>query len=55
MEPEPAEGDAVQRDNDDASGTNSMLDEQLDETGVYRVIVTSFSPGETGAYTLTIR
>ncbi|UJR82388.1 serine/threonine-protein kinase [Sandaracinus amylolyticus] len=44
-----------QRDNDDATGTNSMLDQTLDETGVYRVIVTSFSAGETGPYTLTIR
>jgi serine/threonine protein kinase len=46
-----------QRDNDDASGmgTNSMLDEVVDETGGYRIIVTTYRPGETGAYTLTIR
>jgi serine/threonine-protein kinase len=45
----------LQRDNDDARGTDSMLQMRLEETGTYRVIVTSYSPGETGPYTLTIR
>jgi len=46
-----------QRDNDDAPGmgTDSMLDQTLDETGTYRVMVTSYQPGTTGSYTLTVR
>jgi hypothetical protein len=44
-----------QRDNDDANGNDAAIEEHLDETGTYRVVVTSFSPGETGPYTLTIR
>ena len=32
----------------------SILDVLLDETGVYRIIVTSFAAGQ-AAYTLTIR
>jgi serine/threonine-protein kinase len=44
-----------QVDNDDTRGTDAIIEETLDETGVYRVIVTSFRPGETGPYTLTVR
>ncbi len=44
-----------QEDNDDANGVDAMLERTLDETGTYRVLVTSFRPGEAGPYTLTIR
>ena len=43
-------------DNDDAeggSGTNSRLEVTLPANGSYRLIVTSYEPGETGAYTLS--
>jgi hypothetical protein len=44
-----------QEDNDDANGTDAMLERSLDETGTYRVLVTSFRPGEAGPYTLTVQ
>ncbi len=49
---------APQRDNDDMTpgqGTNAGMDLQVAEAGRYRVIVTSYQPGETGRYTLAVR
>lgn len=45
-----------QEDNDDlASGSlNSGLDIAVAEPGIYQVMVTSYRPGETGAYTLNV-
>jgi hypothetical protein len=46
-----------QVDNDDYNGsrTQSRIEHAAAETGEYDVIVTSYQPGETGPYTLTIR
>lgn len=47
-----------QRDNDDLRPGQSLdagLDLQVDQGGTYRVIVTSYQPGETGSYALVIR
>lgn len=47
--------DGGQRDNDDGpDGTNAQLNEILPADGEYSVRVTSYAPGETGAYRLTI-
>lgn len=45
-----------QHDNDDGpdSGTNSVLDVNVHETGTWTVIATSFRAGEQGAYTLQV-
>jgi hypothetical protein len=45
-----------QEDNDDLAppSTNSGLDIPVAEPGTYRIMVTSYRPGETGAYTLRI-
>lgn len=45
-----------QRDNDDVSpqDRNAGLDYTPIETGVHRVLVTSYRPGETGSYQLTL-
>jgi hypothetical protein len=42
--------------NDDAPGEpgHSRLEADLGELGTYRVVVTSYSPGESGDYTLTV-
>jgi hypothetical protein len=45
-------------DNDDAAGgesTDSRLDTVLSEEGTYTVAVTSFAPGETGSYRLSVQ
>lgn len=43
-------------ENDDEDGSiNARIIERLPATGVYQVIVTSYAPGETGRYTLTVR
>ncbi|MDX1419766.1 MAG: caspase family protein [Rubricoccaceae bacterium] len=49
--------DGEQVDNDDHEGdrTRSLISTTLPETGPYRVLVTSYDVGETGAYDLTIR
>ena len=49
--------DGFQEDNDDAPGmgTDSQLELVFPVGGTYRVGVTSYAPGETGAYTLDIR
>lgn len=51
---QPPQGE--QQDNDDASqgNTDSALEFVATTAGTYRVLVTSFRPGETGAYELTI-
>lgn len=48
-------GPGVTEDNDDVSehDLNSGIDLTLPEDGLYRVIVTSYQPGERGRYTLT--
>lgn len=48
--------DGYQEDNDDGPGmgTNSRLEVGLPTTGLYRVGVTSYRPGETGPYVLRI-
>ncbi|AKF03679.1 pre-peptidase C-terminal domain-containing protein [Sandaracinus amylolyticus] len=45
----------TQVDNDDTNGTNAQIIETLTETGTYTVVVTTYAPGQTGSYTLTIR
>lgn len=51
---QPPQGE--QQDNDDASqgNTDSALEFVATTAGTYRVLVTSYRPGETGAYELTI-
>ncbi len=44
-----------QAENDDTNGLNAQVIETLTETGTYTVIVTTYSPGQGGSYTLTIR
>lgn len=44
----------VSYDNDDADGTNSRLEVSLPADGVYTILATSYAPGETGRYTLTL-
>jgi hypothetical protein len=51
--------DGTQDDNDDSAvgeqaSTNSRIDTVLAEDGEYVLVVTSFRPGETGAYRLTL-
>ncbi len=44
-----------QQENDDFESTSrSVIDADLSESGTYRVLVTSYSEGETGSYTLEI-
>ncbi|HHH27347.1 MAG TPA: hypothetical protein ENK57_03215, partial [Polyangiaceae bacterium] len=46
-----------QQDNDDMTpgqSLNAGLDLQVSEAGTWRVVVTSYQPGETGAYTLVL-
>ena len=44
-----------QQENDDFEGTSrSVIDADITESGTYRVLVTSYSEGETGSYTLAI-
>ncbi|HJL13998.1 MAG TPA: PPC domain-containing protein, partial [Sandaracinaceae bacterium LLY-WYZ-13_1] len=47
----------AQRDNDDREpgNLNAAMDATIQETGRWQVMVTSFSSGETGDYTLTVR
>lgn len=40
---------------DDSFGTNAALNLVLQATGAYRIVVTSYAPKETGAYTLSVR
>lgn len=48
--------DGTQMQNDDGGeGTNSRLSQRLRAEGRYGVIVTSYSAGETGSYTLSVR
>ncbi|MEM7414355.1 MAG: caspase family protein [Gemmatimonadota bacterium] len=48
--------DGEQTDNDDYEGdiTRSLVSQPLTEAGEYRVVVTSYQPGESGAYDLMI-
>ncbi len=44
-----------QKENDDDGSTNrSRVEQELTEPGEYRILVTTYQPGETGAYTLDI-
>lgn len=50
---QPPQGDQI--DNDDGpNGTNARIDQVLPADGEYRLLVTSFRPGETGQYQLSI-
>jgi hypothetical protein len=48
--------DDFREENDDADGSTdrSVIDADLTERGTYRVIVTSYAPGESGTYALEI-
>ena len=48
------EGDPIDFDDDAGPGVNSLLGFRAEEAGSYIVRVTSYSPGESGAYTLWI-
>ena len=41
-------------DNDDASGTNSRIETTLPMDGEYSILATSYAPGETGRYSITL-
>ena len=48
----------AQIDNDDrnqAAGTDAGYDLDVTQTGTWQVLVTSFRPGETGSYTLSVQ
>jgi hypothetical protein len=47
-------GEQFENDDHEGDATRSQLAMELPETGDYRVLVTSYKPGETGSYTLTI-
>jgi hypothetical protein len=47
-------GEQFENDDHEGDATRSQLAMQLPETGNYRVLVTSYKPGETGSYALTI-
>ena len=50
---QPPEGDQI--DNDDGpNGTNARIVQVLPATGEYRILVTSYRPGETGNYTVSV-
>lgn len=48
-------GQSVDNDDGGQGGTDSRLDTVLTEDGEYTVSVTSFSPGETGSYRLSVQ
>ncbi len=48
-------GDVIENDDYDGSTDQSLLQLNLQESGRYRIIVSSYSSGETGAYQLAIR
>lgn len=50
----PPVGDNVENDDAEGAAGHSVIDTVLNEAGTYRIAVTSFKPGETGRYTLTI-
>ncbi|MBN1476557.1 hypothetical protein JXA47_07385, partial [Candidatus Sumerlaeota bacterium] len=43
-----------QEDNDDFAGTNSGIDWTLTSSGMHQIGATSYGPGETGGYTLSL-
>ncbi len=49
------DGEQVENDDHEGDRTRSMLTATLPVDGAYRVLVTSYSVGETGSYDLTIR
>lgn len=48
-------GESADNDDGGAGGTDSRLDTVLTEDGEYTVSVTSFAPGETGSYRLSVQ
>jgi len=50
----PPAGENIENDDADDLPGHSLIDTVLTESGTYRVAITSFKPGETGSYTLTI-
>src|SRR5690606_17944945 len=49
------DGEQVENDDYEGDRTRSRVTTSLPADGAYRVVVTSYAPGEAGAYTLTIR
>jgi hypothetical protein len=47
-------GEQFENDDHEGDATRSQVAMQLPESGNYRVLVTSYKPGESGSYTLTI-
>ena len=50
----PPEGEQIENDDHEGDATRSQLALELPEDGQYRVVVTSYKSGETGAYELQI-
>ncbi|MEZ4421844.1 MAG: caspase family protein [Gemmatimonadota bacterium] len=50
----PPSGETVQNDDFEGDARRSVIAQDLTVSGTYRVAVTSYQPGETGAYTLRI-
>ena len=51
---EDAKGKQLAEDDDSGGGTDAQIVFECKTAGEYRVIVTSFEPGETGDFTLTV-
>lgn len=51
---QPPSGESQQNDDLSQDNRNSGIDLQVSQTGPYRVVVTSYRPGETGDYALSI-
>ncbi|MBK8173311.1 MAG: pre-peptidase C-terminal domain-containing protein [Sandaracinaceae bacterium] len=51
---QPPAGEAQQNDDLSPENRNAGIDLQVSQTGPYRVVVTSYRPGETGAYELRV-
>jgi hypothetical protein len=50
----PPEGDQVDNDDFEGLGTNSRIEMTLAATGEYHVYATTYQPGETGSYEITV-
>jgi hypothetical protein len=50
----PPEGDQIDNDDFEGLGTNSRVELTLTASGEYRVIATTYRPGETGAYEVLV-
>ena len=52
---EDSAGKKIAEDDDSGGDTNAKIVFRAPREGSYRIVVTTFEPGETGAYTLTVR